>query len=157
MVAIFGDSGVGKTTLVRSIQQVARDFGYIATAKFDTRQPTPYGCILRCLSIFFKNIMGEPQAECDRFSKMLKMQLGLQASKELPTLLMDNVPEIRTFLDESDGVVPDLRSSSSSSSNNGSGNEISGNEIKMRFHSAFLEIFQVMVNFKFVTLVRNQK
>lgn len=99
--------------------------------------------------------MGESQAECDRFAKMLKMQLGPQASKELPTLLMDNVPEIRTFLDESDGVVPDLRNNNSNSnSSNSSGNEISGNEIKMRFHSAFLEIFQVMVNFKFVTLVR---
>ncbi|CAO3599544.1 unnamed protein product [Absidia cylindrospora] len=140
MVAIFGDSGVGKSTLVRSIQQVARDYGYIATAKFDTRQPTPYGCILRCLSIFFKNILGESQAEFDRFSSMLKTQLGSQASKELPTLLMDNVPEIRAFLDEPSVVDTDL------------GNEMSGNEIKMRFHSAFLEIFQVMVNFKFVTL-----
>ncbi|KAI8329760.1 hypothetical protein BC941DRAFT_476131 [Chlamydoabsidia padenii] len=142
MVAIYGDSGVGKSTLVRSIQQVARGFGYIATAKFDTRQPTPYGCILRCLSIFFKNILGESQAECDRFSSMLKTQLGPQASKELPTLLLDNVPEIRAFLDESDVLDADLAG----------GNEISGNEIKMRFHSAFLEIFQVMVNFKFVTL-----
>ncbi|KAI8090060.1 uncharacterized protein BX664DRAFT_281490 [Halteromyces radiatus] len=141
MVAIYGDSGVGKSTLVKSIQQAAREYGYIAIAKFDTRQPTPYGCILRCLSIFFKNILGESQAEFDRFSSMLKTQLGPQASKELPTLLLDNVPEIRAFLGEpEDGVDPDL------------GNEIGGNEIKMRFHSAFLEIFQVMVNYKFVTL-----
>ncbi|KAI8334588.1 hypothetical protein BC941DRAFT_431619 [Chlamydoabsidia padenii] len=140
MVAIYGDSGVGKSTLVRSIRQVARDYGYSATAKFDTRQPTPYGCILRCLSIFFKNILGEPQAEFDRFSTVLKAQLGTHLSKDFPALLMDNVPELGVFLDDLDIV------------NNDHGNEINGNEIKMRFHSAFLEIFQVIVNFKFVTL-----
>ncbi|CAO3595489.1 unnamed protein product [Absidia cylindrospora] len=141
MVAIFGDSGVGKSTLIRSIRQVAREHGYFASTKFDIRQPTPYGCILRCLSIFFKYILGESKEEVDRFSSMLKSQLGPQPLKGLPTLLMDNVPEIRAFLNEPpEAINTELR------------NEISSNEIKMRFHSVFLEIFQVMINFKFVTL-----
>ncbi|CAO3647909.1 unnamed protein product [Cunninghamella blakesleeana] len=166
IVAIYGDSGVGKSTLVRNIQQVAREYGYIATAKFDTRQPTPYGCILRCLSIFFKNILGEPQIEFDRFASMLKTQLGSQAIKELPTLLLDNVPEIYSFLPSSSPPLHPLHRPSSTSSSISDttisnvsidmdrrhSNDIHGSEIKMRFHSVFLEIFQVMVKFKFVTL-----
>ncbi|ORX58155.1 hypothetical protein DM01DRAFT_1219791 [Hesseltinella vesiculosa] len=150
MVVIDGDSGVGKSTMVRSIQQVARDHGYTAIAKFDTRQPTPYGCILRCLSIFFKNILGESQAEVDRFSTMLQAQLGTQAMLDLPTLLVDNVPELKSFLDPSDDS--DQASSPISPDSKMVPNEIGGSEIKMRFHSALLQIFQVMVNFKFVTL-----
>lgn len=152
IIAIYGNTGVGKSTLVRNVQQFAREYGYIAIAKFDTRQPTPYGCLLRCLSIFLKNILGEPAHEIDRFSRMLKEQLGAEAISQLPTLLVDNVPELSSFLDQ-----PPLSkiSNDDSSSNSSAGCEfdMGGGEIKMRFHSAFIEIFHVMVNFKFVTLV----
>ncbi|KAI9321578.1 hypothetical protein BX666DRAFT_1850739 [Dichotomocladium elegans] len=132
MVAIYGKAGVGKSTLVRYIQQVAREYGYIATAKFDRRNPTPYGCILRCLSIFLKNILNEPKSEIERFTRMLKEQLGDHAVMQLPTLLLDNVPEIRILLR---GVTPTKISHDC---------DISGSEIKLRFHSAFTEIFEVM-------------
>lgn len=140
-IRLTKDSSLGKSTLVRNIQQVAREYGYIAIAKFDRRNPTPYGCILRCLSIFLKNILTEPQSEIERFSRMLREQLGDHAVTQLPTLLLDNVPEIRTILHE---VTPTKLSRDC---------DIGGSEIKMRFHSAFIEIFQVMVRFKFVTLV----
>ncbi|KAI7851131.1 hypothetical protein BDC45DRAFT_572219 [Circinella umbellata] len=137
-VAISGSAGVGKSTLLRQIQQVAREYGYIATAKFDRRNPMPYGCILRCMSIFFKQILTELPSEVDRFANMLKEQLGPIA--QLPILLLDNVPEIRTLLSE----AKDTRLSAEC--------DIGGSEIKMRFHSAFIEIFQVMVRYRFVTL-----
>ena len=150
IIAIYGNTGVGKSTLVRNVQQFAREYGYIAIAKFDTRQPTPYGCILRCLSIFLKNILTEPSSEIERFRRMLKEQLGAETIAQLPTLLVDNVPELASFLDQ-----PSLQRVSSANSNSSSGCEcdMEGGEIKLRFHSAFIEIFQVMVNFKFVTLV----
>ncbi|KAI9497057.1 hypothetical protein BDB00DRAFT_868895 [Zychaea mexicana] len=137
-ISISGSAGVGKSTLLRQIQQVARAYGYIATAKFDRRNPMPYGCILRCMSIFFKQILTEVPSEVDRFANMLKEQLGPIA--QLPILLLDNVPEIRTLLSE----AKDTRLSAEC--------DIGGSEIKMRFHSAFIEIFQVMVRYKFVTL-----
>ncbi|KAF7723675.1 hypothetical protein EC973_001766 [Apophysomyces ossiformis] len=140
IVSIYGDAGVGKSTLIRHIQEVAREYGYIAIVKFDMRQPLPYGCILRCMSIFLKNILAEPPSEIDRFAGMLKRQLGSQALSQLPTLLLDNVPELYTILEESTPC------------GNSCDNDISGGEIKMRFHAAFIEIFEVMVNFKFVTL-----
>lgn len=150
IIAIYGNTGVGKSTLVRNVQQFAREYGYIAIAKFDTRQPTPYGCILRCLSIFFKNILTEPASEIERFRRMLKEQLGAETISQLPTLLVDNVPELASFLDQ-----PSLQRAPSISSTSSGGCEcdMEGGEIKLRFHSAFIEIFQVMVNFKFVTLV----
>ena len=120
---------------------MAREYGYIATAKFDRRNPMPYGCILRCMSIFFKQILTELPSEVDRFANMLKEQLGPIA--QLPILLLDNVPEIRTLLSE----AKDTRLSAEC--------DIGGSEIKMRFHSAFIEIFQVMVRYRFVTLVSN--
>ncbi|KAI9257050.1 hypothetical protein EDC94DRAFT_564880 [Helicostylum pulchrum] len=150
IIAIYGNAGVGKSTLVRNVQQSAREYGYIAIAKFDTRQPTPYGCLLRCLSIFLKNILSEPAHEIERFSRMLKEQLGAETISQLPTLLVDNVPELSTFLDQ-----PSLtRRDGDNTSRNSSGCEfdMGGGEIKVRFHSAFIEIFHVMVNFKFVTL-----
>ncbi|CEP10830.1 hypothetical protein [Parasitella parasitica] len=149
IIAIYGNTGVGKSTLVRNVQQFAREYGYIAIAKFDTRQPTPYGCILRCLSIFLKNILTEPASEIERFGRMLKEQLGAETMAQLPTLLVDNVPELASFLDQ-----PLLQSAPVANSNQSSGCEcdMEGGEIKLRFHSAFIEIFQAMVNFKFVTL-----
>lgn len=152
IIAIYGNAGVGKSTLVRNVQQFAREYGYIAIAKFDTRQPTPYGCLLRCLSIFLKNILGEPAHEIERFSRMLKEQLGAETISQLPTLLVDNVPELASFLDQPSGtkvINDDLNCNGST----GCEFDMSGGEIKMRFHSAFIEIFHVMVNFKFVTLV----
>jgi hypothetical protein len=152
IIAIYGNTGVGKSTLVRNVQQFAREYGYIAIAKFDTRQPTPYGCILRCLSIFLKNILAEPTSEIERFRRMLKDQLGAETISQLPTLLVDNVPELASFLDQ-----PSLRrvssTNSTTSSTAGCECDMEGGEIKLRFHSALIEIFEVMVNFKFVTLV----
>ncbi|KAI8640598.1 hypothetical protein BD408DRAFT_347795 [Parasitella parasitica] len=141
IIAIYGNTGVGKSTLVRNVRQFAREYGYIAIAKFDTRQPTPYGCILRCLSIFLKNILTEPASEIERFRRMLKEQLGAETIAQLPTLLVDNVPELVSFLDQ-----PSLVGVSVGSSNQSSGCEcdVEGVEIKLRFHSAFIEIFQVM-------------
>ncbi|KAI8334832.1 hypothetical protein EDC96DRAFT_525188 [Choanephora cucurbitarum] len=149
IVAIYGNTGVGKSTLIRNVQQFARDYGYVAFAKFDRRQPTPYGCILRCLSLFLKNILAEPAREIERFRKMLKDQLGAETISQLPTLLVDNVPELASFLDQ-----PSLQKMQGGNNLNSSGCEcdMESGEIKMRFHSAFIEIFQVMVNFKFVTL-----
>ncbi|KAI8987492.1 hypothetical protein BDF20DRAFT_850560 [Mycotypha africana] len=150
IIAIYGNAGVGKSTLVRNVQQFAREYGYIATAKFDTRQPTPYGCILRCLSSFLKSILAEPSSEIERFRRMLIDQLGVETIYQLPTLLVDNVPELASFLDQPLQRV----STGSSASLNSTGCEydMEGGEIRLRFHSTFLEIFQVMVNFKFVTL-----
>lgn len=154
IIAIYGNTGVGKSTLVRNVQQSAREYGYIAIAKFDTRQPTPYGCILRCLSIFLKNILAETASEIERFRRMLKDQLGAETISQLPTLLVDNVPELGSFLDQ-----PSLQRASSTnsttSSTTGCECDMEGGEIKLRFHSALIEIFEVMVNFKFVTLVSN--
>ncbi|KAG0808632.1 hypothetical protein G6F20_009421 [Rhizopus arrhizus] len=148
IVAIYGKTGVGKSTLVRNVKQFAQTYGYIAVSKFDRRQPTPYGCILRCLSIFLKNILGETPAEIERFSTMLKEQLGAETMSQLPTLLVDNVPELSSFLSRpflQRIPTEELDMSCDCSM------EV-GEEIKTRFHTAFIEIFQAIVNFKFVTL-----
>lgn len=152
IIAIYGNTGAGKTTLVRNVQQVAREYGYIATAKFDSRQPTPYGCVLRCLSIFLKNILAEPTSEIERFKRMLINQLGKETISQLPTLLVDNVPELSSFLDSSS--LNRSTSTHSNVSSTGCECDAEGAEIRLKFHSAFIEIFQVMVNFKFVTLVK---
>ncbi|CEG69168.1 hypothetical protein RMATCC62417_05289 [Rhizopus microsporus] len=149
IIVIHGRAGVGKSTLVRNVKQFARDYGYIAVAKFDKRQPTPYGCILRCLSIFLKHLLGETPLEIERFSTMLKEQLGAETMSQLPTLLIDNVPELASFLKNQPYLqrVPTDELSTVREYDM----EV-GEEIKMRFHSAFIQIFQAMASFKFVTL-----
>ncbi|KAI8994849.1 hypothetical protein BDB01DRAFT_212935 [Pilobolus umbonatus] len=148
IIAIHGNTGVGKSTLVRNVQHMAGQYGYTAIAKFDTRQPTPYGCILRCLSILLKNVLTEPCDQIKRFTCMLKNQLGPDGIAQLPTLLIDNIPELSSFLD----YRPTHSKANVRSNSNGSDCDVEGGEIKMRFHTAFTEIFQVVVDFKFVTL-----
>ncbi|KAL0073271.1 Serine/threonine kinase hybrid HK [Phycomyces blakesleeanus] len=143
VVAIYGVSGVGKSTLIRCMQETAHEYGYVAVAKFDVRQPTPYGCLLRCMNIFLRHILAEPPAETEAFSEMLKQHLWPQDNQpaiSLPDLLLDNVPELSVILGDYCPVERDSEA------------DISGGEIKARFHSAFIAIFQVMVNFKFITL-----
>ncbi|KAI9276579.1 hypothetical protein BY458DRAFT_585506 [Sporodiniella umbellata] len=148
IVAIHGKTGVGKSTLIRNVKQYAQEYGYIAVSKFDKRQPTPYGCILRCLSIYLKHVLGESSEEIDRFSLILKKQLGAEIMSQLPTLLIDNVPELASFLSR-----PFLqRIPTEDLNSNCEHNMEVGEEIRTRFHTAFIEIFQAIVNFKFLTL-----
>ncbi|KAG1433258.1 hypothetical protein G6F57_022293 [Rhizopus arrhizus] len=80
---------------------------------------------------------------------MLKEQLGAETMSQLPTLLIDNVPELASFLKNQPYLqrVPTDELSTVREYDM----EV-GEEIKMRFHSAFIQIFQAMVSFKFVTL-----
>ncbi|KAI7864967.1 hypothetical protein BDF14DRAFT_1744492 [Spinellus fusiger] len=143
IVTIYGVPGVGKSTLIRSLQETAHEYGYVAHAKFDTRQPTPYGSLLRCMNTFLRHVLAEPPQCVETFSQMLRDQFQPKENQTpllLPDLLLDSVSELSTLLPDYQRVVQD------------SENGINGSEIKIRFHSAFIAIFQVMTNFKFATI-----
>ncbi|KAI9244307.1 hypothetical protein BY458DRAFT_447847 [Sporodiniella umbellata] len=130
VVAMHGQAGVGKSTLVRNARTFAQEYGYTALSKFDKKQPTPYGCILRCLSTLLRNILEEDPAEIHRFLGLLKHQLGTDHLSQLPTLLVDNVPELFSFMQRHHSPLLDHT-------------EV-GEEIKTRFHTALIEIFQAV-------------
>jgi len=59
IIAIAGQAGLGKSSLVQSIQPLARAHGYFSSAKFDQIQRSPYDAILRLLSSLFRQIFSE--------------------------------------------------------------------------------------------------
>ncbi|KAM3579037.1 Chk1 protein kinase, variant 2 [Umbelopsis sp. WA50703] len=59
VIAITGPSGVGKSALFNAVQTTARHYGFVATAKFDSRNLTPFACIARCISQILRQIMSE--------------------------------------------------------------------------------------------------
>ncbi|RUP47930.1 hypothetical protein BC936DRAFT_145161, partial [Jimgerdemannia flammicorona] len=139
IIAIHGPAGVGKSTLAnRAVQSQARDNGYVATAKFDNRQQTPYGCILQCISLIFKQLLTESEEEIAHFHKVLRNSLGAQLVNI--RLIMDLVPELRPILgDMGIELMPEVE-------------QLSSVESRARFHGIFIEIIRIISNWKMLTL-----
>lgn len=59
VISINGAAGLGKSSLVQSIQVSARKHGYFAVAKFDQAKNSPYDPVLRLMSSLFRQIFSE--------------------------------------------------------------------------------------------------
>lgn len=130
----------GKSTLVRSVQNEARNRGYLATAKFDNRQQIPYGCILQCISLILKQLLTESEAEIAHFHKILRTSLGAQLANV--RLIMDIVPELKPiFGNMGFEQMPEVE-------------QLNSAESRARFHSIFIEVIRIIANWKMLTLVR---
>lgn len=56
VISISGPAGIGKSSLVRSIQAPARQRGYFASAKFDQVNKAPFEPVLTALSSVFRQV-----------------------------------------------------------------------------------------------------
>ncbi|SPO03892.1 related to histidine kinase tcsA protein [Cephalotrichum gorgonifer] len=63
VITVEGEAGQGKSLLVQSVLVEARRQGYCATAKFDPARRSPYGPLLKLLSLIFKQVWGERNTE----------------------------------------------------------------------------------------------
>ncbi len=61
IVAIVGDHGVGKSTLIKAVQAHIRLSGYFALSRFDRVRPTPFEPLTRILSSLFRQVFSEKE------------------------------------------------------------------------------------------------
>ncbi|KAF7722487.1 hypothetical protein EC973_003107 [Apophysomyces ossiformis] len=140
IVAVYGPGGIGKSTLLGAVQNLARQNGYVATAKFDARQKVPYGCILRSLSQILQQILSESEEEIDLFYAHLKECLGSQFCNI--ELLADLVPELKPLLE-----MPE-----SQCNERAEAIHLDNVETRCRFHTLFVEVFRALSHWRMVTL-----
>ncbi|EIE91775.1 hypothetical protein RO3G_16486 [Rhizopus delemar RA 99-880] len=141
IVCLSGPGGVGKSTLFNAVQTVARQEGYVASAKFDSRHKVPYSCILKSLSQILQQILSESEEEIHAFYNHLKSHLGSQFCKI--ELLADLVPELKPLLDpvdseESEGPIDIIH--------------LDNVETRVRFHTLFIEVFRALSQWRMITL-----
>ncbi|KAI9352389.1 hypothetical protein BD770DRAFT_445542 [Pilaira anomala] len=141
IVSICGPGGVGKSTIFSAVQNVARQHGYVATSKFDSRHKVPYSCILKSLSQILQQILSESEEEIHLFYNHLKSHLGSQFCKI--ELLADLVPELKPLLDPVD---------SEDSEEPLNEVHLDNVETRIRFHNLFVEVFRALTQWRMVTL-----
>ncbi|KAI7900513.1 uncharacterized protein BX663DRAFT_517888 [Cokeromyces recurvatus] len=141
IVCISGPGGVGKSTLFNAVQNVARQHGYVASTKFDSRHKVPYSCILKSLSQILQQVLSESEEEIHAFYNHLKTHLGSQFCKI--ELLADLVPELKPLLDpvdseDSEEPIDQIH--------------LDNVETRVRFHNLFVEVFRALTQWRMVTL-----
>ncbi|KAI8987483.1 hypothetical protein BDF20DRAFT_850535 [Mycotypha africana] len=149
IVAISGPGGVGKSTVFNAVQTVARQHGYVANAKCDSRHKVPYSVIIKCLSQFLQQILSESEDEIHLFYNHLKAHLGAQFCKI--ELLADLVPELKPLIDPVDsedseeGAAGTRRSPVSKI-------HLDNVETRIRFHNLFVEVFKALAQWRMMTM-----
>ncbi|KAG0187507.1 hypothetical protein DFQ28_006262 [Apophysomyces sp. BC1034] len=140
VVVVLGNGGVGKSSLVSMMYTQARQYGYMATAKFDSNQKRPYNGLLRCLSSILRQLLTESEAVIRDFYEDLKEQLGPQFSNV--RLMVDMVPELK----------PILSDYGRDSSQNDDDDVLSSVNTESRFHAVFLNVIRTIARKKMITL-----
>ncbi|KAI8138810.1 hypothetical protein BJV82DRAFT_522892 [Fennellomyces sp. T-0311] len=138
IVGLYGPAGTGKSTLYAAVQPIARKHGYVALAKFDSRNKVPYITVLRSLSQVLQQILSESEDDIQQFYDHLKTSLGAQFSNI--GLLTDFVPELKPLLQSAD-----ISTSSTEV-------QMDNIEAKNRFHKLFVEIFRVVTLWRMTSL-----
>ncbi|KAI9674157.1 MAG: hypothetical protein M1817_001975 [Caeruleum heppii] len=65
VISLAGAAGLGKSSLVQSIQAEARRYGYFASTKFDQARRQPFEPVLKLMSSLFRQIFSETDVATD--------------------------------------------------------------------------------------------
>ncbi|KAI7875162.1 hypothetical protein K492DRAFT_168413 [Lichtheimia hyalospora FSU 10163] len=149
LVGVYGPGGIGKSTLFRSVQPTARKNGYIATAKFDSRNKVPYVGVLRPLSQILQQILSEPEEEIRMFNDHLKMALGAHFSNI--NTLVDLVPELKTLVYETPEYTKQHAATNTSAAADYTG-AVDNIEARNRFQNLYVEIMRAICQWRMTTL-----
>jgi PAS domain S-box-containing protein len=92
---VSGYSGIGKSSLVNSIQQAVRDKnGIYLTGKFDQfKRNIPYATLAHAFQGFILQILGESETELARWQQVVQSALGSNGQ-----LLVDLIPALETVI-----------------------------------------------------------
>lgn len=100
VITIIGEQGVGKSTLIKTVQPHIRRHGYFALGRFDRARPTPFEPMLKVMSSLFRQIFSERDVKTNYHdslrSHVKPMWPVLQNLLGLPESLIDAaVPSIK--------------------------------------------------------------
>ncbi|KAI9494152.1 hypothetical protein BDB00DRAFT_938504 [Zychaea mexicana] len=145
VVSLYGPGGIGKSTMFSAVQATARQHGYIAASKFDSRNKVPYSCVLKSLSQILQQILSESEEDIKLFHEHLKVHLGAQFCNV--SLLNDFVPELRSLLDPTSSTLQknDVDSADDEI-------HMDNVETQARFQNLFIGVFRAISNWCMTTL-----
>ncbi|KAG2222787.1 hypothetical protein INT45_011597, partial [Circinella minor] len=138
LVGVYGPGGIGKSTLFTAVKATARQNGYVATCKFDSRNKVPYSAVLRSLSQILQQILSEPDIKA--FYAHVKLSLGTQFSNI--SMITDFVPELKCLLNAEE---PKNNSNTQSI-------QMDNIEVRVRFHNLYVELIRAITRWGMTTL-----
>ncbi|KAI9245236.1 hypothetical protein BDA99DRAFT_576957 [Phascolomyces articulosus] len=156
IVGVYGPGGIGKSALFTEIQPIARQNGYMATSKFDSRNKVPYSALAKLLSYILQQILSESKDNIRLFFDHFKVSLGDQYSST--TLMTDFVPELKTLLQlemSTETLIDTTKNSSinrTDASSTTTEKKMNDNEARTRFHNLYVEIFRAISHWRMTTL-----
>ena len=80
VITIIGAHGLGKSSLVQSVQGEIRRLGYFASGKFDRAQRTPFEPVLHAVSSLFRQIFSEADLSSQYHQAIRRNVRGLWSS-----------------------------------------------------------------------------
>jgi len=91
LISIVGAAGAGKSSLMQSTQAEIREWGYFATAKFDSANKAPFEPLLRAMSSLFRQIFSESDVNTEYHNMIRRNIRGIWGSVSRMLDLPDNL------------------------------------------------------------------
>lgn len=172
VIEIVGAAGVGKSSLVQSVQGEIRQLGYFASGKFDNAQKAPFEPVLRVLSSLFRQIFSESDVNTEYHNGLRQSFKGIWPSLcrmlDLPNNLIYETGE-PSHLKSTSGLSQlgpkraskaEILDSSTKSTHSGvSGGSLSMRQPRgaataqsMRFMNIFLDVLRILTSGKLICL-----
>lgn len=171
VITIIGAAGLGKSTLVQSVQGDIRRRGYLSSAKFDQARKAPFEPVLKVMSSLFRQIFSESDLNTE-YHNLIRTNIRpiwplLSSMLDLPENLISlgsqSVAKTSSSFSQqgyNKSIKTEMRDSGSthSSVSNASGPSLAepirgGNTTKsLRFLSTFLEVLRVLSARKLICL-----
>ena len=171
VISLIGAQGVGKSTLVRSVQPHIRRHGYFAYGRFDRARPTPFEPVIKVMSSLFRQIFSEKDVSSS-YHEHLRAHVRpiwpmFHSILDLPETLLDVSPNSRRVMtaNEEAGTpsirteIPSIDSRTSVTSapapNGRDANEFlrgPSNTKSIRFIQTYLEVLRIMSHGKLICM-----
>lgn len=124
IITIVGSAGMGKSSLVHSVQGEIRRQGYYANSKFDNARKAPFEPLLRIMSSLFRQIFSESDVDT-AYHNMIRLSVKgiwhvLSNILDLPeNLIFGGQPRVtrlnKSLTSETNNIVPSISSAGSGS------------------------------------------
>lgn len=158
VISVIGSAGLGKSTLVQSVQAEIRQLGYYAVAKFDPARRTPFKPLLTALGTLLRQIFSESDVE-SAYHGMIRSNLRMiwpvvSAMLDLPEGLLQTDVSKKSLKP----VVNEMETSSMHSSQSASFTTScdfchgGANPRSTKIISIFIEVLRVISNDKLICL-----
>ncbi|KAF2807838.1 uncharacterized protein BDZ99DRAFT_572730 [Mytilinidion resinicola] len=160
VITISGAAGLGKSSLVQSIQIAARSHGYFASSKFDQAKRAPFDPILKLMSSLFRQIFSESDVSTE-FHNNIRAYVKpvwplLHSYLNLPEWLLDSGSMPKPQQRDVQAIKSPRRASSPAVHCGSAGNTAAdwlrsgGSTKSSRFMNTFIEVLRLFAVCKFI-------